>query len=139
MYMIGLQEYRSSSSRNTQSSSRSTCQEYKSIGVYAVVQYAMYTVTTRSTRVLVVGVYKSTAIYVAESIAVVCQVSTVVQQYHGTTYRSTTIIICMYYILTMYNSVLHRISSSIYTVAQPYNCIAVSVRGFNYMQVLSIL
>ena len=57
MYMIGVQEYGSTR-------------------VYAVVQYAMSTVTTRSTRVLVVGVYKSTAVYVAESIAVVCQVST---------------------------------------------------------------
>ena len=50
MYMIGVQEYGSSSSRNTQSSSsRSTCQDYNSIGVYAVVQYAMSTVTIVTT------------------------------------------------------------------------------------------
>ena len=71
-----------------------------------------------------------------------CYVMQYQQQYqkqyqkHDTTYRSTTIIICMYYILTMYNSVLHRISSSIHTAAQPYNCIAVSVRRLRVSQVI---
>ena len=46
----------------------------------------MSTVTTRSTRVLVVGVYKSTAVYAAESIAVVCYVYT---EYHSSKSQHT--------------------------------------------------
>ena len=110
-------------------------QEYKSMGVYAVVQYAMSTVTTVPTRVLVAGVYKSTAVYAAESIAVVCQVSTEYSSSMAQHTEAQLYIICMYYILTMYNSILHRISSSIYTAAYLYNCITVSVRGFKCMQV----
>ena len=139
--MIGVQQYIYVYARSTrvqeqqQQEYTEQQQEYKSIGVYAVVQYAMSTVTTRSTRVLVVGVYKSTAVYVAESIAVVCQVSTVVQQQQVTTIQKHN----YYYMYVLYinnvSVILHRVSSSIYTVAYLYNCIAVSVSRLRVSQV----
>ena len=139
--MIGVQQYIYVYARSTrvqeqqQQEYTEQQQEYKSIGVYAVVQYAMSTVTTRSTRVLVVGVYKSTAVYVAESIAVVCQVSTVVQQQQVTTIQKHN----YYYMYVLYinnvSVILHRVSSSIHTVAYLYNCIAVSVSRLRVSQV----
>ena len=69
------------------------------MGVYAVVQYAMSTVTTRSTRVLVVGVYKSTAVYVAESIAVVwlCIYSSTTVASHNYTEAQLLLYVCIIY------------------------------------------
>ena len=93
------------------------------------------TVTTVATRVLVAGV--CCGIYTRVSVIYLCiySVSTVVYQYHGTTYRSTTI----YYMYVLYinnvSVILHRVSSSIHTVAYMYNCIAVSVSRVRVSQV----
>ena len=65
----------------------------------------MSTVTTVPTRVVVVvvGVYKSTAVYVAESIAVVCLCiySSIAVASHNYT-EAQLLLYVLYYILTMY-------------------------------------
>ena len=59
----------------------------------------MSTVTTVTTRVLVAGVYKSTAVYVAESIAVVwlCIYSNIAVASHNYTEAQHILYVCIIY------------------------------------------